>query len=305
MDKSTRAGLGAVSVVVAVIAGVNFMANNERNTNWLLIAIIFALLAIFLFWWMGAEERRAQRDAEQEAREKIRLAEEEVRRSRTRVEPKLADQSVKVAPPPMIAEAAFPPVNKQEAPPPAPVIEAAPVIEVPPVSQQPVAVIAEVPAAEESVVIPAPHEVEVASAPTETKPIAEPAVGEVAATLFAPVEETILTAPVALEQPFASDSAAVEENPAARITTKPTGDDDLTLIEGIGPVYRDALHKGGVTTFAGLSALDRDAIDALLKTVGARRSMTTATWQQQAQLAAKGDWEALKALQASLTGGRK
>jgi predicted flap endonuclease-1-like 5' DNA nuclease len=82
--------------------------------------------------------------------------------------------------------------------------------------------------------------------------------------------------------------------------------DDLTRIEGIGPYYRDALHKLGITSFAQLAAqTDAEALVTLLKSNGYRQHPSIPTWAEQAALAAAGDWEALTALQATLSGGRR
>jgi predicted flap endonuclease-1-like 5' DNA nuclease len=98
-------------------------------------------------------------------------------------------------------------------------------------------------------------------------------------------------------------SAAADPAPAAEVEAVP---DDLTRIEGIGPYYRDALHKLGITSFAQLAAqTDAEALVTLLKSNGYRQHPSIPTWAEQAALAAAGDWEALTALQATLSGGRR
>jgi predicted flap endonuclease-1-like 5' DNA nuclease len=97
--------------------------------------------------------------------------------------------------------------------------------------------------------------------------------------------------------------AAADPTPAAEVEAVP---DDLTRIEGIGPYYRDALHKLGITSFAQLAAYtDAEALVNLLKSNGYRQHPSIPTWAEQAALAAAGDWEALAALQATLSGGRR
>jgi len=82
--------------------------------------------------------------------------------------------------------------------------------------------------------------------------------------------------------------------------------DELTKIEGIGPYYRDALHKLGIMTFAQLAQeTDAKALVERLKANGFRQHPTIPTWAEQAALAAAGDWEALTALQSNLTTGRR
>ncbi len=83
-----------------------------------------------------------------------------------------------------------------------------------------------------------------------------------------------------------------------------TAKDDLIIIEGIGPKIAEVLAQAGITTFAQLAAAAPAAIKALLDRAGARFAMANpASWPQQAALAAKGDWVALKQLQDRLTAG--
>jgi len=81
--------------------------------------------------------------------------------------------------------------------------------------------------------------------------------------------------------------------------------DDLTKVEGIGPMYASLLIDAGVTTYAQLAALSQDAIEKHIKDAGKRRPASVETWAEQAGLAAKGDWDGLEKLQASLDGGRR
>lgn len=82
--------------------------------------------------------------------------------------------------------------------------------------------------------------------------------------------------------------------------------DDLTRIEGIGPVFSKRLIESGVTTFAQLAAKSEDEIRTLLTEAGSRLiPPSVSTWAEQAALAAQGDWDSLAALQAALSGGRR
>ncbi|MEO8608186.1 MAG: hypothetical protein ABI690_09910 [Chloroflexota bacterium] len=85
-------------------------------------------------------------------------------------------------------------------------------------------------------------------------------------------------------------------------TTKP---DDLTVIEGIGPKMASALVAGGLESFAKLSQATEVQINAAIEAAGMRFAPSVPTWAEQAALAAKGDWDALKAFQDTLKGGRK
>ena len=86
--------------------------------------------------------------------------------------------------------------------------------------------------------------------------------------------------------------------------TKQVEADDLTKIEGIGPKVAKTLAAAGVSTFEALASTSVEDIQKILTDAGLKM-MDATTWPQQAELAAKGDWDALEKLQASLSGGRK
>ncbi len=80
--------------------------------------------------------------------------------------------------------------------------------------------------------------------------------------------------------------------------------DELTKIEGIGPKIAVVLNTNGITTFAQLAKADPAAMQDMLKKSGGRFNMAKPdTWPQQAELAAAGNWDALKKLQDELHGG--
>ncbi len=79
--------------------------------------------------------------------------------------------------------------------------------------------------------------------------------------------------------------------------------DDLKKIEGIGPKIAEVLAENGVSTYAALAKMDRDAVKAILDTVSTLKSKEPKTWPQQAALAADGKWEELEKLQDELMGG--
>ncbi|MEM8908025.1 MAG: helix-hairpin-helix domain-containing protein [Bacteroidota bacterium] len=81
---------------------------------------------------------------------------------------------------------------------------------------------------------------------------------------------------------------------------------DLTIIEGIGPKIAEYLGNAGIVTFAQLAQADIASLRAVLSTAGPRYKMhDPTTWRQQAKLAANGKWDQLKQKQAKLKGGRK
>lgn len=75
--------------------------------------------------------------------------------------------------------------------------------------------------------------------------------------------------------------------------------DDLTEIEGIGPVYAAKLREGGIHSFADLAATDEPALATLIAAPAWRR-VNYGDWIAQARLAAAGDREGLNELQSRL-----
>jgi NADH-quinone oxidoreductase subunit I len=81
--------------------------------------------------------------------------------------------------------------------------------------------------------------------------------------------------------------------------------DDLTKVEGIGPVIAKALNAAGIKTFAQLASAEVDKIKEILQEANLRQMHDPATWPEQANLAAQGKWDELEQLQDSLKGGRR
>jgi len=100
-----------------------------------------------------------------------------------------------------------------------------------------------------------------------------------------------------------------EATSAAVVATKGTGTgkgDDLTKIEGIGPKISGLFIAAGITTFAELAKTPVATLSDILHKAGSRyASHNPSTWPTQAQLAADGKWDELKALQVALDGGVK
>jgi predicted flap endonuclease-1-like 5' DNA nuclease/predicted nucleic acid-binding Zn-ribbon protein len=89
------------------------------------------------------------------------------------------------------------------------------------------------------------------------------------------------------------------------IAPEPEFIDDLKIVEGIGPKIEDVLKKAGILTFEQLSQTPADKISAILEEAGSQFKMhDPSTWSTQADLAAKQEWEKLKAYQDYLLGGR-
>ena len=80
--------------------------------------------------------------------------------------------------------------------------------------------------------------------------------------------------------------------------------DDLTRLEGIGPRVARVLNEAGITTFASLAAANAADLQKSLSSSGLQM-MNAEGWIEQASLAAKGEWDALRKLQSELKGGRR
>jgi large subunit ribosomal protein L27 len=113
----------------------------------------------------------------------------------------------------------------------------------------------------------------------------------------APAPKVEAVAPV-VEAPI------VEQAPAA--PAKATGKaDDLKKVEGIGPKIEQLLHDKGILTFNDLAAASVDDVRAILAEAGPRYTIhDPGTWGKQAEMAAAGKWDELKAWQKELDGGK-
>ena len=147
----------------------------------------------------------------------------------------------------------------------------------------------------------------VAEPPAKPKKKEEPIVLEkpVTAAKSVPIVEeapaTEKEAPKAEEKPKASKSEKI---------TLPSGkkvnQDDLKLIEGIGPKIEGLLNDAGINTWQELADAPGEKIQAILDEAGPRYRMhDPATWSKQAKLAADAKWEELETLQDSLKGGKE
>ncbi|HUN93436.1 MAG TPA: DUF4332 domain-containing protein [Burkholderiaceae bacterium] len=83
------------------------------------------------------------------------------------------------------------------------------------------------------------------------------------------------------------------------------GEDDLAIVEGIGPKIADVLRAQGIRTFEQLAATPVARLHEILEAAGPRFKIANRpdTWPRQSDLCAKGQWEALRAYQDQLTDG--
>jgi large subunit ribosomal protein L27 len=151
--------------------------------------------------------------------------------------------------------------------------------------------------------------VEAVAAPVAAVAVEAPAVVEAA---DAPAEEAVAApvAEVAVEAPAVVEAAAapIEEAPAAlkAVSKKGPKENDLKIVEGIGPKIEQLLNEGGIVTWAELAAAPVERLREILDAAGPRYQIhNPSTWPAQSQLAADGKWDELKAYQERLTGGKE
>lgn len=139
-------------------------------------------------------------------------------------------------------------------------------------------------------------------------PVAETATAkETAAEATAPKEEP---AAPAKEEPAAPQEKAPAKASKSEKITLPSGkkikQDDLKMVEGVGPKIEGLLQEGGINTWEDLATAPTEKVQAILDEAGPRYRMhDPATWAKQAKLAHEGKWQELEDLQDRLDGGRE
>lgn len=82
-------------------------------------------------------------------------------------------------------------------------------------------------------------------------------------------------------------------------------EDNLQIIEGIGPKMESILKENGITTLSALAGKSTSEIQAVLDKYGDKyKIIDPLTWSQQAGYAAKGDFDGLIDLQKKLDAGK-
>lgn len=82
--------------------------------------------------------------------------------------------------------------------------------------------------------------------------------------------------------------------------------DDLKIVEGIGPKIEELYHAAGITTWDSLAETTVKQSQAILDGGGDKFKMhNPKTWAKQAKMAAEGKWKALKKWQDEHKGGKE
>lgn len=93
---------------------------------------------------------------------------------------------------------------------------------------------------------------------------------------------------------------------ATSILSKKVVENDLKIIEGIGPKIEELYHEAGIKTWKDLAETSVETSQNILNEAGSRYAMhNPETWSKQALLAYQGKWQELKDYQESLNAGRE
>ena len=87
---------------------------------------------------------------------------------------------------------------------------------------------------------------------------------------------------------------------------KKVAENDLKIIEGIGPKIEELFHNAGIKTWKALSETSVEKCQGILDEAGDRFKIhTPATWPLQSEIAYNGLWKVLKKWQDEMTGGKE
>jgi predicted flap endonuclease-1-like 5' DNA nuclease len=101
--------------------------------------------------------------------------------------------------------------------------------------------------------------------------------------------------------PSGDDAGAVRY-----IMGKKIKQDDLTIVEGIGPKIQSLMQDNGIDTWLKLSQSSVSKLQEILNAAGDRYRMhDPGTWPKQAALAQQGKWDQLRLYQDTLEGGKE
>lgn len=93
---------------------------------------------------------------------------------------------------------------------------------------------------------------------------------------------------------------------ASEVFGEKVKENDLKIIEGIGPKIEELYHKAGIDTWLKLSQTSIEKSQSVLDGGGEHFTIhNPGTWQRQAELAYKGKWQELKDWQDVLDGGKE
>lgn len=86
---------------------------------------------------------------------------------------------------------------------------------------------------------------------------------------------------------------------------RPQEADDLLRLEGVGPKVSQALIEAGFDTYRKIADASEDELRQAIEVAGMRLAPSLNTWSEQAEYAARGDWDGLQQFQNTLVAGRR
>jgi predicted flap endonuclease-1-like 5' DNA nuclease len=107
------------------------------------------------------------------------------------------------------------------------------------------------------------------------------------------VEELDIFNEAATEEDLEATEEDVEAMTALAAVTADVPEDNLEVIDGIGPKVSAALKAGGITTYKQLHEAGEPALRAALTGGGVVPPASMTTWSKQAEFAVNGDWKGL------------
>ncbi len=97
-----------------------------------------------------------------------------------------------------------------------------------------------------------------------------------------------------------------DEDASFKALGKKWKQDDLKIVEGIGPKIEELYHNAGIKTWKQLSETSVEKSQEILDAAGERYKIhNPSTWAKQAEMCYLGQWSNLKAWQDSLDGGKE
>jgi predicted flap endonuclease-1-like 5' DNA nuclease len=103
----------------------------------------------------------------------------------------------------------------------------------------------------------------------------------------------------------AATGIAFDADAAKAVYGKRIKENDLTVVEGIGPKIQELFHNHDVKTWRGLSECSVDKCQSVLDSGGDRYKIhNPGTWPKQAKMAYEGRWADLLKWQDELDGGK-
>lgn len=101
-------------------------------------------------------------------------------------------------------------------------------------------------------------------------------------------------------------AAVFDSTLAANILGKKIKQDDLKIVEGIGPKIEALFNEAGIKTWYDLSEASTEKLQSILDAGGENYAIhNPSTWPKQALFAYQGKWQELKEWQENLLGGKE